>query len=246
MAQLVELRRSSSWVGAKMLLATGLLSGLVTIGSSAQQANARPVLDAQRMSELSRYEVLTFADAFRSGIDRGKAIGVIDATPEEVFRVATDFGRYKDYMPRIATSEQLARTPTGAQVLITAELPFPAGRTWIEADYQFERVGGDIYRVRFDMKRGNMRQYLGSLYIEPFSPTQTAITYELVAEPAVTAPRSFVNKGVRRSVSKFVHALRQHINEQHRLGLLHPLQPATPTMPATVVKPNPATLKARR
>ena len=130
-----------------------------------------------------------------------------------------------------------------------------ATRTWIEAQYRFERVGTDIYRVRFGMTRGNMRQYLGSLYIEPFymdggssdgAKIRTAITYELVAKPAVTAPRSFINKGVKRSAGSFVHALRQHINELHRFGLLHPVQPVQPMAPATVLTPNPATLKARR
>ena len=209
-------------------------------------AQARPTLDSARLAELSSYEVLTFGDAYRAGFDRGKAIGVIDATPEEVFRVATDFERYKDFMPRIAASNQLSRTPDGAQVVITAELPWPVGRCWIEADYRFDHVGKDIYRIRFDMVHGNMRQYLGSLYIEPFTKTQTAITYELVAEPDLAAPKAMINKGVRRTVGKFVHALRQHINELHALGMLHPVLPPVAMTKTTLVRPNPATLKARR
>ena len=63
-------------------------------------AAARPTLDAGRLDELGRYQVLTFADPFRNGIERGKAIGVIDATPEEVFRVATDYAKYRDFMPQ--------------------------------------------------------------------------------------------------------------------------------------------------
>ncbi|MEO6953550.1 MAG: SRPBCC family protein [Polyangia bacterium] len=220
-----------------------LLAACVSLPSA---AHARPTLDGGHLAALSQYEVLTFSDAYRAGIERGKAIGVIDATPEEVFRVATDFERYKDFMPRIAVSDQLSRTADGAQVVITAELPWPAGRRWIEADYRFERVAKDIFRVRFDMVRGNMRQYLGSLYIEPFSKTQTAITYELVAEPDLTAPKSLINKGVRRTVGKFVHALRQRINDLHQLGMLHPVLPPVPMAKAGVVRPNPATLKARR
>lgn len=224
-------------------LGLAVAAALLAMGGAAQ---ARPTLDGPRMTQLGKYEVLTFSDPFGGGIDRGKAIGVIDATPEEVFRIATDFDRYKDYMPRIAGVEQLARDRDGAQVVISAELPWPAGHTWIEASYRFERTASDIYRIRFDMSRGNMRRYLGSLYIEPWSPTQTAITYELVAEPDIVAPKSIINKGVRRSAGKFIHALRQHINDMHRLGLLHPVLPAMAVGPSTVVRPNPATLKARR
>src|SRR5688572_8066382 len=100
-------------------------------------ALARPTLDGARLGQLDRYEVLTFSDPYQSGIDRGKAIGVIDATPEEVFRIATDFGRYKEYMPRIVESEQVTRTTDSAQVVLTADLPLPAGHSWIEADYRF-------------------------------------------------------------------------------------------------------------
>ncbi len=230
--------RTARWCGAAALLATALFSGSV--------AHARPSLDGAGLTELARYEVLTFGDAYRDGIDSGKAIGVVDATPEEVFRVATDFERYKDFMPRIAASTQLSRTSDSAEVVIAAELPWPAGRRWIEADYRFERPSRDIYRIRFDMVRGNMRQYLGSLYIEPFTKTQTAITYELIAEPDLVAPKSIINKGVRRTVGKFVHALRQRINDLHQLGLLHPVLPPVRLAETAVVRPDPATLKARR
>jgi len=230
-------RRGVKRLGLGLAVAAALASG---------SAYARPTLDGPRMDQLGKYEVLTFSDPFSGGIDRGKAIGVIDATPEEVFRVATDFARYKEYMPRIAGVDQLRRDEDSAQVVISAELPWPAGHTWIEASYRFERTSHDIYRIRFDMSRGNMKRYLGSLYIEPWSRTQTAITYELVAEPDIVAPKSIINKGVRRSAGKFIHALRQHINDMHRLGLLHPLLPAVAAGPSTVVRPNPATLKARR
>ena len=220
--------------------------GLLACVLAPSLAQARPTLDAERLGELARYQVLTFADAFRAGLDRGKAIGVIDATPEEVFRIATDFPHYKDFMPRISAAETVSRNEELAHITLSGDLPWPAGRTWIEAEYRFEHLPGDIHRIHFEMKRGNMRQYLGSLYIEPFNGKQTAVTYEIVAEPDVSAPKSFVNKGVRRSAGSFVHALRQRINELHRLGLLHPIAPASPARPATIVEPNPATLKARR
>lgn len=225
-------------------VAVGWLAAFALLGGASAQA--RPALDDGRLGELDRYQVLTFADAYQGSIERGKAIGVIDATTEEVFRVATDFAKYREFMPRVVDSSQLSRSEDTAQVMLTAELPWPAGRTWIEADYKMEKLAGGIYRVRFDMRRGNMRKYLGSLYIEPWTPTRTAVTYELVAEPSVIAPKSVLNRGVRRSAGNFVHALRQHINELHRVGMLHPLQPAVPVAPATVVSPSPATLKAGR
>jgi hypothetical protein len=97
------------------------------------------------------------------------------------------------------------------------------------------------------MMRGSFRQYLGSLYIEPWAPNKTALTYELVAEPSPSvASHTVINRGVKRLVGKFVHALRQRINELHRMGYLHPNVPHS-TSPRIAPAPIKSTsLKARR
>jgi hypothetical protein len=123
----------------------------------------------------------------------------------------------------------------------------------VTARYTHEKLPGQIYRVRFAMVRGTLKQYVGSLYIEPFGPGKTAVTYELVAEPDTIAPKSAINHGIKRSTGNFVHALRQRINELHRLGYLHP-EPMPPTKNLAraplagprVVPPDTATLKAHR
>jgi ribosome-associated toxin RatA of RatAB toxin-antitoxin module len=205
-----------------MAVAHSFAAGAALVLALAGTAAARPTLDGSRLDQLSQYEVLTFNDPFRNGIDRGKAIGVIDATCEEVFRVATDYSHYRDFMPKVVESTVKEQSRDGALVELTAELRWPAGDSTVTARYTHERLPGDIYRVRFDMVTGSLKQYVGSLYIEPFAPGKTAVTYELVAEPDTIAPKSAINKGVKRSTGNFIHALRQRINDLHRLGYLHP------------------------
>jgi ribosome-associated toxin RatA of RatAB toxin-antitoxin module len=205
-----------------MAVLRSLLVGAAAWFALAGSAGARPTLDAARLDQLGHYEVLSFNDPFRKGIDRGKAIGVIDATPEEVFRVATDYAKYRDFMPSVVGSTVKELAADHALVELTAQLHWPAGESTVTARYTHEKLPGEIYRVRFDMVQGSLKQYVGLLYIEPFSPGKTAVTYELVAEPDTIAPKSAINKGVKRSTSNFVHALRQRINELHRLGYLHP------------------------
>ena len=217
-------------------------------------AAARPTLDSERLSELAHYQVLTFTDPFADGIERGKAIGVIDATPEEVFRVATDYARYREFMPKVVTSRVKEQTKDHALVELHADLRWPAGSSTVTARYTHEKLPGEIYRVRFAMVQGTLKQYVGSLYIEPFGPGKTAVTYELVAEPDTLAPKSAINRGIKRSTGNFVNALRQRINDLHRLGYLHP-EPMPPPKnlarslvapPRVVAPPENATLKAHR
>jgi ribosome-associated toxin RatA of RatAB toxin-antitoxin module len=219
-----------------MAISTSLLAGGVAFLALAGVAVARPTLDAARLDLLSHYEVLTFTDPFREGIERGKAIGVIDATPEEVFRVATDYTRYREFMPRVTSSIIKQQNDDVALVELVAELRWPAGQSKVTARYTHEKLPGDIFRVRFDMVGGSLLQYVGSLYIEPFGPGQTAVTYELIAEPDTIAPKSAINKGVKRSTGNFIHALRQRINELHRLGFLHP-QPMAPRKGESIRSP---------
>jgi ribosome-associated toxin RatA of RatAB toxin-antitoxin module len=235
-----------------MVAIRSLAVGAALLGLVAASADARPTLDSARLDELAQYQVLTFTDPFVAGINRGKAIGVVDATPEEVFRVATDYEKYRDFMPRVTGSSVKELSRNEAVVEITAALRWPAGTATVEARYTNETLPGEIYRVRFDMLRGNLKRYLGSLYIEPFAPGKTAVTYELVAEPDTIAPKSAINHGIVRSVGNFVHALRQRVNDLHRLGHLHPepIAPArgehAPLAGTPVAPPSPESLKARR
>src|SRR5690349_13785023 len=88
-------------------------------------AFARPQLDSDRTTKLERYEVLSFGDPFKNGFEFGKAIGVFDATPEEVFRVATDYNKWKEYLPRVRGSDVRDKKRDGATVEITLDLPWP-------------------------------------------------------------------------------------------------------------------------
>ena len=231
-----------------MVVSRSLAAGALLF-ALAGPAAARPSLDAARLEQIGRYEVLTFNDPAGGGIDRGKAIGVIDATPEEVFRIATDYNRYADFMPRVTSSKLREAGADQALVELTAELRWPAGTSTVLARYRYQRLPGEIYRVTFDKVGGSLKQYVGALYIEPFAPGKTAITYELVAEPDTIAPKSAINKGIRRSAGNFVHALRQRINDLHRMGYLHPLAPRSGEARSPLVgapPPPPTKFKADR
>src|ERR1700690_1369179 len=123
----------------------------------ASAAHARPHLDSNRLSRLEKYDVLAFGDPFKNGFEMGKAIGVFDATPEEVFRVATDYGKWKEFLPRVRGSEVRDRKRDGATVEITLDLPWPVGSTLVTARYRHEKLKGEIFRVKFQKLHGNLK-----------------------------------------------------------------------------------------
>jgi ribosome-associated toxin RatA of RatAB toxin-antitoxin module len=201
-------------------------------------SSARPTVGGDGMQRLDRYDVLVFADPAGGGIDRSKAIGVFDATPDEVFRTVTDYERLAEFAPRVVLSHVIDRSgDERAMVSLAADLPWPVSRAWVQADFQTEKLGGGVYRVRFAQVRGSMRRYFGSLLIEPWSDNKTAVTYEVVAEPVTIAPRSLVNRKLRDAAARYVHALRQRVNDLHKLGRLHPELPPSPSAGSPLAGP---------
>ena len=85
-----------------------LLAGALGLFLAPAAALARPSLDPARLDQLDRYEVLMFGDPVAGGLERSKAIGVFDATPDEVFRIATEYQHYPEFMPRVSSMRLIA------------------------------------------------------------------------------------------------------------------------------------------
>src|SRR5262249_61203370 len=131
------------------------------------------------------------ADAGSGGIDKSKAIGGFDATPDEVFRTATDYERLVEFAPRIVSSKVIDKRGDHSFVMLASDLPWPVSKAWVYAEFSHEKLGGEVYRIRFWQVRGSMRRYQGEILIEPWSASRqrTAVTYELLPEPHTIAPR---------------------------------------------------------
>jgi hypothetical protein len=205
--------------------------GLVAVLGGATRSEARPALDPDGLARLARYDVLSFTAPGGGGVDVSRAVGVFDATPDEVYRTATDYGRLSEFAPRVQSSTVLDRQGEArALVMLVADLPWPVSSAWVQAQFDIERPSSGVFRIRFAQVRGSMRRYFGSILIEPWRDGKSSVTYEQLAEPDTLAPRRLVNGRLRDAAARYVHALRQRVNELHRLGRLHPQQPPTPDL----------------
>jgi ribosome-associated toxin RatA of RatAB toxin-antitoxin module len=192
-----------------MLVLVAVLAG------GGRVAEGRPYLDDRHLGQLVRYDVLLLSDPDGAGLLRHRAIGMFDAPPKEVFQVATSYDQYREYIPRI-DSHVMSRKDNEALVRVEADLPWPMPNVWVDARYCQDAPSTEVYRVRFDMVRGNMRRYEGSLLIEPFGPGKATVTYELLAEPNSHLPRAWVQRALGRTALSFVNYLRSRVNNLQR------------------------------
>lgn len=197
---------------------------------------ARPTLAPEQVKSLvDRWEVLSFTDPAGDGIVKGKAIGYFHVPAEQVFRVVTDYQRYPEFAPRISSAQVVDRQgDRRTWVRLQTDLPWPVSDAWVYAQFEHEALADGGYRIRFWQLEGSMKRYEGTILIEPWvqyddGGGECSVTYELVAEPASSlAPKRYVNRKVVEATSKWVHALRQHINQLRAAGRLHPTLQAAP------------------
>jgi ribosome-associated toxin RatA of RatAB toxin-antitoxin module len=205
-------------------------------------ASARPAFSPDGTQRFAHYEVITSGDPAGGGIVKARAVGLLDATPDEVFRVATDYARYVEFAPRVVSADVVDRQgDQRALVMMKTNLPWPVSAAWVYAQFETDHLGPDSYRIRFWQLKGSLKRYFGSILIEPWQKWKgggtTAITYELLAEPDTSAPRYLINGRVEQAASKYVHALRQRINDLRRAGRIHPSLPPDPNLGSPTAGP---------
>ena len=201
-------------------------------------ARARPALDARQVGQLTRYDVVLFSEPIGSGLIRHRAVGMFNAPPKEVFRVATGYEHYGEYIPRIE-SRVMSRKKDEAVVRVKADLPWPMRNVWVDARYHSDLLYAETYRVRFGMVGGNMLRYEGSLLIEPFGQGRTTVTYELLAEPNSRLPTAWVQRALGRTAFSFVHYLRSRVGmlQRQAIDAAHRQAPVPAVPPAPVAPP---------
>src|SRR5690242_16091084 len=89
-------------------------------------AHARPAFSPDGAQRFGRYEILTSGDPAGGGLTKARAVGLLDATPDEVFRVATDYARYTEFAPRVVSADVVDRQgDQRAFVMMKTNLPWP-------------------------------------------------------------------------------------------------------------------------
>jgi hypothetical protein len=213
-----------------------MLVGTLLLGSlAAADANAAPRLDPKRMERLAKGEIIIFSfDDPKEGV-RGKAIGIVDAPPEQLFGVLRDYEAYREFVPQVRRSQRV-RSLGAMQdlVLVETSLPWPIRNAWSVSRFVAKQQKGPVFEIRWRMVQGNMRSNSGYVYLEPWGPggRQTAVTYEMGANPTRLASDTVLHRGMRLATRGMLRALRKRVEALRIAGRLAPkVQPTRGAAP---------------
>ena len=90
---------------------------LVPAVVQAQESAAIPSLSASQMESLTDGEIIVDVGTNAAEVPMGDAIGIIEATPEEVIRVIEDFNNYEEFMEDMAHAEILTTAERAREVI---------------------------------------------------------------------------------------------------------------------------------
>ncbi len=135
-----------------------------------------------------------------------KAVGQVDAPPEKVFAVVTDYEHQVGNMPYVEKQQVFARTDKEVTFWAVADFPMVSRRDWIVKSRLEKDLPGGVYRAAWDPVEVRdalppahgvvrLRINTGSSTMEPIDGgKRTLATYQLLTDPGGSIPKFNSNK----------------------------------------------------
>jgi hypothetical protein len=197
----------------RLLLAAFALAAVSAIApvAHADQAPADPAKDPQVARLLQAKKTLNWNHALGANNDRyGHAEALVEATPEQVAKTATEFGKYRELHRKFKTARVIGKE--GDQTDVYMRYPVQIGPMTIEL-YEVMRfapdrtVGGthiiEARGIKGDMKRGHT-----IITIKPVDAKHSLLQVDVLLVPTLPAPQSYVDEELRDGAEDFVDGLR--------------------------------------
>ncbi|MGM0578715.1 MAG: SRPBCC family protein [Myxococcota bacterium] len=188
---------------------TGLILSLAP--APALSADEDDAQDATR-ARLDAGEVLVFTEEVPdSDTPRVKALGVVDAPPDKVWRVVDRCGDYAETMIKTRSSEEVSRKGGRVRCDITVKLPFPLKNLRAVTDAVHTVKPGEKWSREWKLVEGDYDRNSGSWNLVPFDDegTRTLVVYEVHADPKIRIPAGIQRMAQKKSIPNLFEHLRE-------------------------------------
>lgn len=172
-------------------------------------------LSPQEIERLNRNEILTWIDKDEStNSGTGRAMGIIDAEPGQVFRVLNDVERFSEYMERVKDCRVVRRDGDTFDYSFSIDMPWPLkdlhflNRNVVVIDEQRQ-----IYQRRWIMLEGSLLQNDGAWVLYPWDGGRTRTTYTVTMKPKIMLPQMVIDHVTKLSLPGSIKNVRSRIAE---------------------------------
>jgi ribosome-associated toxin RatA of RatAB toxin-antitoxin module len=155
----------------------------------------------------------TIAHAERS-VKWGRAVGIVDAPLTEVLAVVQDYAGYQYFMPHFKVSKVLSQRGASAIVYMQASLAKNTMNLWAQMKVGPKPNQGDTRIIEGKMVDGNMDAMFARWELTPIDADRTLVAFQLLMDPKLPLPASFVSSENEIATKKTLRALRRVVAER--------------------------------
>lgn len=157
------------------------------------------------------------ADILGSPVKKSTAIALIDAPPEAVFTVLTDYEDFPQFMPftkKVTVHQEEKRLC----VRYDLDLPWPIGDRHyvVEMDDGREEIAGTPVmhsRWTYQPGSGNIRDTFGSWEILPYGEAKSFVRYTVFTDPGGRIPKWARRMAPKIAVPRVIKGLRKRVKK---------------------------------
>jgi ribosome-associated toxin RatA of RatAB toxin-antitoxin module len=147
-----------------------------------------------------------------AGVNWGRAVVLLDVPIEEVTAVVQDYGGYKNFMPHFEVSRVLSRRGASALIYVQARVMHGALGIWAELKLS-AKTNSATRVIEAKMTRGNVDRFLASWELTPLDAKRTLVAFQILVDPDLPVPSSFIGKENQTAARKVLRALRKLLVE---------------------------------
>ncbi len=140
---------------------------------------------------------------------RVRAAVLIDARPEQVWKVMLDCSQASDIVPRLKRCTVLERLDGGRKEIIEHQVKY----SWLlpKATYVFDADYEPYQRIGFRRIRGSIKRLEGSWLLEPVTGDKTLLMYSVHINPGFFTPKWLVRSALKKDLPAALKALRARV-----------------------------------
>lgn len=205
------------------------LLGLLVAGTVAAGEDEATTL--ARLGKAQRYSIATTAPA--NPIETGGAAILIHAPIDTVRPIITGYGRYKQYIPTFEQSRLIGKKDGESEVYFDVPVLNGAAHVWavVRMAKPKSTPEGEIITGR--LVKGNVEDFRTVWRLRKVDDKTTIVKLELLVDPEIPLPASFVTHHLQEAAAKGVTAIRKEAEQ--RAGYVAPSAAPAPAASANPV-----------
>jgi ribosome-associated toxin RatA of RatAB toxin-antitoxin module len=189
---------------------TATLAATAALALSLTSARA----DDATKARLATGEIIVQTKAIKgSTTPRLKAMAVVGAPPERIWKIVDQCADYPTTMVRIAAAEEVSRKGNIVRCKVTVDMPFPLSDLTALTEAVHTVQPGKMYKREWKLVEGDYRSNRGSWTLVPFDDAgqQTLVVYEVHADPKVAIPDGIKKAAQKKSIPELLEKIRENV-----------------------------------